>query len=160
MTVAAAFVLATSLSGTPAIGRERPYQASLVASIGHSEWCRTGRVRLNLATGHYTITAPPTWRTCRRPPWPSRVRTAVLPSADLATIRDAWRRAESEGLERPVCRNGGRPETMYVSNGGARTLRLTLHRRTLAPPRDEDCWSDAASHLHDVMERMFNPRRD
>ena len=160
MAFAAALAFMAALAISPALAQRRnAAPVSIVASVGHSEWCRAGTVRLALGTGRYTVTAPPNWRACRRPPWPGLTRTSVLPAADLMTVRDAWERVEAEGLQRPNCRNGGRPETIYVSNGGARTLRVTLHRRVFLPPRDENCWSEAATQLHDVMERLFNPRR-
>lgn len=131
--------------------------ASVFATVGHSEWCPPGNVRLNLGTGRYTVTAPSTWRTCRRPAFPSRVRTAVLAGDDLAAVRAAYRNAAVEGLEHPACRNGGRPDRIVLSNGGTVTLRLTGRGRTLSPPGNASCWSDAAWALHRLLEDLFDP---
>jgi hypothetical protein len=161
MIFGACLALTVTFAGSTALGQQRSaVPVSIVASVGHSEWCRTGTVRLNLMTGRYSVTAPPTWRTCRRPLWPSAIRRSVLPAAELAAVREAWQRAEAEGLESAACRNGGRPENIIISNGGARTLRVALHGRTIAPPGDENCWSQATTQLHDVLERLFNPRRN
>ena len=157
MTVAAALVLATSLSGTPATGRERPYQASLVASIGHSEWCPPGTVQLDLMSGRYIVTAPRTWRTCRRPAWDRRTRTGMLPSLDLVPLHVTYDMAMIGGLEHPLCRVGGRPEQIVISNGGRPVMRLTDRGRTTAAPDDRTCWTGAASRLQCLLEIAFGP---
>jgi hypothetical protein len=134
--------------------------ASVFATVGHSEWCPPGTVRLNLATGRYTVTAPRTWRTCRRPPYRSRVRAAVLAGGALADVRAVYHRAVSEGLEAPACRNGGRPEAVFLGNGGIPAMRLTNGGRTASPPSNPACWSGAARQLHRLLDNSFNPRTD
>jgi len=141
------------------MGQERTpvFQASIFATIGHSEWCPPGTVRLNLATGRYLVRAPRTWLRCRRPAYQGPIRTAVLGAENLAAVRVAWQAAVSEGLEHPSCRNGGQPPGLYLSNGGDPTLRLTARGRTLSPPGNRSCWSDAAWRLHRLLEDLFDP---
>ncbi|MEA3014953.1 MAG: hypothetical protein QOD42_3498 [Sphingomonadales bacterium] len=154
--VAAASAAAPVPASAPEPGPGR--SASVFATVGHSEWCPAGTVRLDIGTGRYTVTAPRTWRTCRRPPYRSRVRTAVLAGGDLAAVRAAYRSAVSEGLDNPACRGGVRPDEVVIGNGGMPSLRLTRGGRTLSPPDGLTCWSTAARRLHRILETMFNPR--
>ena len=138
--------------------RDSGFSATVRASVGHSEWCPPGTVHLNLGTGRYRVIAPRTWRTCRRPLFPTRIRTGVLAADELAAVRAAYRNAATEGLDHPACRNGGRPERMIISNSYPSILRLTERGRTTASPRELSCWSDAAFRLDRVLEGLFNPR--
>jgi hypothetical protein len=131
--------------------------ASIFATVGHSEWCPPGTVRLDIGTGRFTVTAPRGWRTCRRPPYRSPVRTGVLPANALTDVRIAYHDAAGMGLDNPACRSGRRP-AVVIGNGGFPTLRLTSGGRTRSPPRDLACWSEAARHLHRVLDNAFNPR--
>jgi hypothetical protein len=157
MTFTVGFVLA--VAALPAIGQQRSAApVSIVASVGHSEWCwPPGTVRLNLATGRYAVTPSPRWRTCRRPVWPRRVRTGILAGGDLAAVRAAYGQARAEGLEDPACRHGGHPPRVVISNGGDRILRLVVRRVSIVPPHDEGCWSDGASRLHRLLNDLFRP---
>jgi hypothetical protein len=130
---------------------------TILASVGHSEWCPAGTLRLNLMTGRYTVTAPPRWRECIRPVWPSLVRAGVIGTGVLAGIRLAYARTRSEGLEAPDCRNNGQPPRLVISNGGPRSLSLVARGMTTRPPRNEGCWSDAASRLHRLLDDRFGP---
>jgi hypothetical protein len=161
MTLAAGLAFLAALAVPPAFGQRRiPAPVSIVASVGHSEWCwPPGTVRLSLATGRYSVVPSPRWRTCRRPVSPGRIRTGVLAPGDLAAVRDAWRRASSGGLEDPACSNGGQPPRVIISNGGGRTLSVVQGRMTASPPRNEGCWSDAASRLHRLLDDKFRPAR-
>lgn len=150
-------LIAAAAAAGPVHAFQRSGPASVFATIGHSEWCPPGTVRLDLASGRYTVRAPRTWRTCRRPLFPSRVSTATLDPDRLARVRAAWRDAVSEGLESPACRNGGRPEGIILSNGGEPSLRLADRGRALVPPRDVNCWSAAAWRLHRLLEDLFDP---
>ena len=159
ITLAVAFAFVAAVAAPPALGRESSAApVSIVASVGHSEWCwPPGSVRLNLSTGRYAVTPSPRWRTCRRPVWPRRVRTGILAAGDLAAVRSAYGQARLEGLEDPACRNGGQPPRVVISNGGDRTLRIIVRRVPIVPPRNEGCWSDAASRLHRVVDDLFRP---
>ena len=159
MTVAAGLMLGATLSASPAFGVQRNgAPVSIVASVGHSEWCRAGTVRLDLRSGRYTVQAPPTRRTCRTPTWPVAVRVGVLGDRDLTAVWTAWREAEASGLEDPACGRSAQGQRIVISNGGASILRVTRGRRTLAPPRDQGCWSEAARRLHSLLREDFDPR--
>jgi hypothetical protein len=155
-------ILTSSFAGSMASPADAPgiaaHPVSIVASVGHSEWCwPPGSVRLNLAKGRYAVTPSPRWRTCRRPVWPRRVRTGILAAGDLAAVRAAYGQARSDGLEDAACRNRGQPPRVVIGNGGERTLRLIVRRVSIMPPRNEGCWSDAASRLHRVLDDIFRP---
>jgi hypothetical protein len=153
----AAFAAGPTHASAPETGRGRP--DSVFATVGHSEWCPSGHVRLDLDSGLYTLRAPSSWRVCRRPPFRSRIRQAVLAADQMAAVRAAYRNAVAEGLDNPACRNGlRRPDEVVIGNGGIPALRLTSRGQTLSPPRDLTCWSEAARHLHRVLGNMFNPR--
>jgi len=149
--------LAGGAAGAPARDPDSSRSASVFATVGHSEWCPPGNVRLNLGTGRYTVTAPRTWRTCTRPAFRRRVGTGVLAGDDLAAVRAAYGNAVAEGLEYPACRNGGRPDRIVISNGGTTILRLSSRGRTTSPPGNASCWSDAAWRLHRLLEDLFDP---
>jgi hypothetical protein len=136
------------------------HSASVFATVGHSEWCPPGTVRLNLGTGRYTLRAPRTWRACRRPAFRSRIATDVLAAEELAAVRAAYQRAAAAGLMHRDCRNGWRPDLIIISNGGTPVMRLTRRVRTRSPPADLTCWSDAARRLHRALEDMFRARID
>lgn len=150
--VTATLMIAAAMGASPSRAADREADpASVFATVGHSEWCPQGHVRLDLATGRYRVTAPWTWRTCRRPAFRSRIRTGLLPADQLAAVREAYRHALSQGLERRDCR-------VVINNGGTPVLRITRRGRTIAAPREEGCWSDPALGLHQVLERLFDPR--
>lgn len=154
----AAVALGASGSVLAAAGDPEPgHSGTVFSTVGHSEWCPSGTVRLDLATGRYTVTAPPTWRECRRPPFRSRINAGVLDADELVRARDANRSAEAEGLEDPACRNGGRPDRIIVS-GRTPVLRMTNRARTLMAPAEHSCWSDAGLQFRRVLEDLFNPR--
>ncbi len=149
-------VAASAASPSPAFGRE-PYSASVFATVGHSEWCRPGTVQLDLMTGRYTVTAPRTWRSCRRPAWAARTKTGVLTSLERVSIQVTFENAIGFGLEHPLCRGGGRPEQTVVSNGGRRIMRLTERGRTTVAPNDQSCWTGAASRLQCLLDILASP---
>ena len=151
--VFATLTIAATIAAGPARAAEGEADpASVYATVGHSEWCPQGHVRLDLGTGRYRVTAPRTWRTCRRPAFRSRIRTGLLPADQLAAVREAYRAAMSRGLERRDCR-------VVISNGGTPSLRITRRGQTVAAPANEGCWSEPALRLHQVLERLFDPPR-
>jgi hypothetical protein len=134
----------------PPLGRT----AWIVATVGHSEWCPAGNVRLHLRTGRYSLTRRAPRRVCggaiERP-----VRTGTLDAERLAAIRSAAMRVVMEGFESPACENGKRPEDIIVSNGGTPTLVLTTGFATASAVDDLSCWSEAATALHDLLDETF-----
>jgi hypothetical protein len=158
MISAVCLALIATLPGSPAFGRQGAAPVSIFATIGHSEWCPAGTVRLDLGTGRYTMRAPARQGSCHRP-FLHRIRMAVLPVEDLARLQAAYARAAAEGLMNPACRTGGQPREVVISNGGTPVMRLTERGRTTSPPGETlTCWSEAAMQLHDTLEIIFHPR--
>lgn len=130
--------------------------ATILATVDHSEWCPAGNVQLDLATGAYAFTATAGRPACLDPRLVRPVRRGRLAATDLAKIRLAYARAQSEGLDR--CQEG-KPEDIVISNGGTPVLVLTSGARTIAAPDAYSCWSEAAFALHDALEAPFEAGR-
>jgi hypothetical protein len=157
-TVFAALAMVAGCIASPSRAAEpEDNTASVFATVGHSEWCPPGTVQLDLMTGRYTVTAPLTWRTCRRPPWARRTRTGVVPSLELIPLQVTYDMVTVEGLEHHQCRGRGRPEQIVVSNGRTPLMRLTDRGRTISAPNDRACWTGAASRLQCLLEAAFMP---
>lgn len=69
-------------------------------------------------------------------------------------------RVLTEGLDEPDCHKpkGPGPQTIIISNGGTPIMVLTTGRATASAPDDLNCWSKAASALHDVLDEVFGAR--
>jgi hypothetical protein len=156
-----AAALAATQPAPPAPDAAPGRTAWLVATIGHSEWCPAGNVRLDLATGRYQVTATAPRRSCGTPGLERPVRSGVLAGPRLRDARAAFRRAAGEGLTSRACRDGGQPEQIVISNGGDRIMLVTNGARAEAAPENQSCWSPAATALHDWLDRQFatSPRR-
>jgi hypothetical protein len=129
--------------------------AWVFATIGHSEWCPPGDVRLDLTTGRYTLTPRSARRACNQT---GRDRPAVagrLGPAGLGAIRSAYRRVLEEGMLRPSCRNGMRPDRIVVMNGGTPILVMATGAAARSAPDDASCWSDAADSLERALDDAF-----
>jgi hypothetical protein len=113
-------------------------------------------VRLDLRTGQYLFTARAPRRVCTDAGLERPARIGTLRAGRLEAVRTAYLRALSEGLEKPACRNGGRPEEIVVSNGGRPILVLATGSGTGSAPDNPACWSAAASALHDALDRIFD----
>jgi hypothetical protein len=135
----------------PALGRT----AWVFATIGHSEWCPAGNVRLDLVTGRYELTGRAARRECGRRGLERPVVTARLGGARLAAIRAAYRRVFAEDLESLECREGKHPAAFVISNGGTPILVVATGALTLGAPDDLACWSDAANALHGALDETF-----
>ena len=129
--------------------------AWIFSTVGQSEWCPAGNVRLDLRTGQYAFTATASPATCDEPGLERPVRTGTLDAGDLAAVRAAYSRAQMDGLEQPVCREGGRPERLIISNGGPHILLVASGAITMSAPDDLSCWSEAALALHDLLDEEF-----
>ena len=127
----------------------------LFATVGQSEWCPAGNVRLDLRTGRYAFTARAPRRTCHAPGLERPIVTGRLTGARLAAIRAAAAPIWREGLDDPACRDGRRPQRIVVSNGGTQVLVMTDGRGTLSAPDDLSCWSAAAYDLHARLDEAF-----
>src|SRR3954471_12059953 len=107
-------VLAALLSAArppqPESGAGLGRTAWVFATIGHSEWCPPGNVRLDLVSGRYELTGRAARRVCGRPGLERPVVTARLGGARLEALRAAYRRVVTEGPENPDCRDGKHPD--------------------------------------------------
>jgi hypothetical protein len=157
-----AFLAALLVAGQPAapssaaaLGRT----AWIFSTVGHSEWCPAGNVKLDLGTGRYAFTATAPRRTCNDAGLERPIRTGTLEPERLAAVRAAYLRARSDGLTNPACRDGGRPKDIVIDNGGTPVLVLTSGAETGSAPDDLSCWSEAAGALHDVLDDLFSSAR-
>ena len=137
--------------GTVALG----HTAWIFSTVGHSEWCPPGNVRLDLRTGHYAFTDRAPRQTCNEARLERSVSMGTLGAERLAAVRVAYLRVLAEGFTNPVCREGGRPDTIIVSNGGTPILVLATGADTVSAPDALTCWSEAASALHDLLDDSF-----
>jgi len=139
----------------PALGRT----AWVFATVDESEWCPAGNVRVDLRTGSYSHTPTASRPVCIDRRLERPVSTGRLDAARLVAVRAAYLRAVADGLDHPACRDGGRPQTIVISNAGPRILVLATGARTVSPPDDLSCWSDAANALHELLRQTFAPER-
>lgn len=138
-------------SASPTLGRT----AWLVATVGHSEWCPPGNLRLDLRSGQYRFAARASRRRCGDPRLERPVRSGTLAAARLAAVRSAYLRVLREGLTRPACRNGGRPDQIVIDNGGTPVLLVATGAATASAPDQLGCWSEAARALSGLLDRLF-----
>jgi hypothetical protein len=151
-----AALAAASQSAPPAETAFPHRTAWIVSTVGHSEWCPAGNVRLDLTSGRYALTARAARRVCNDAGLERPVTMGTLDAERLAAVRAAYLRVLAEGVETPACEEGGRPERIIVSNGGAQILVLATGAEQRAAPDDLSCWSDAALALHDTVDEAFS----
>ena len=132
--------------------------AWIFSTVGHSEFCNPGYVRLDLRTGRYTLTTRVARPVCDEPGLERPVRSGTLVAGRLARLRAAYQLAVTEGLENPVCRSGGKPQDMFVSNGGTPIVVVATGRAVGSAPDDLSCWSEAATALHEALDEAFETR--
>jgi hypothetical protein len=132
---------------------DRPGTAVVFATVGESEWCPAGNVRVDLRTGDYAFTATAPRTVCQDETLERRVSEGRLYGAQLRVLRQDFQRTVSDGLN--LCRNGRAPEETIFSNGGLHVLVVTDGRRTDAAPTDLSCWTPAAWSLHDRLAETF-----
>jgi len=140
--------------GQPPIPVDRPLSDGpvLFSTIDHSEWCPAGNVQINLGSGDYTLTRGAARGVCRDPKLVRPILRGRLDAPALAAIRQAYQRAEREGMN--ACENG-KPGEIIVSNGGTPIMVLTNGIGTRTAPQSHSCWSDAALALHRMIGRGF-----
>ena len=114
---------------------------------------------LDLRTGEYTLTARAPRRVCHDTLVERTVTRGRLLQPRLKALRAAYARAKAQGLEKPDCQAGRRPNNYVISNGGTPVLVLTSGQRTLSAPDDLSCWSDAADALQSELDQAFPSAR-
>ena len=134
--------------------------AWIFATIGHSEFCPPGDVMIDLRSGRYSLTARAPRRICERRDLERPVRKGRLVYTSLARLRSAYLRVLAEGLDDADCHKpkGPGPQMIVINNGGTPTMVLATGRETGAAPDDLNCWSKAATALHDVLDEVFGAR--
>lgn len=132
--------------------------AWIFSTIGHSEWCNPGHVRLDLRTGRYSLSARAPRSVCNSSGLERPVRSGTLGAVSLGNVRAAYQRALVEGLENPACRDGGKPQNMVISNAGTPILLLATGRAVGSAPDDLSCCSKSATALHRVLDDAFAVR--
>lgn len=127
----------------------------ILSTVGHSEWCPPGNVRLDLGTGRYLLAPHSRPDTCNAPHLQRPVRQGAVSRATLERLRAASLRLEAEGVLNPDCRAGRKPQNLVISNGGTPHLALSTVRGVTWSPDDLSCWSKAGMDLHQALERVF-----
>lgn len=149
------FILATAqLTGaanTDGLGAS----SLIMATVGHSEWCPAGDVRLELGSGRYLLTPRAPRATCNDPGLKRPTRRGALARPDLDRLRAAALRAQTEGMLNPDCRDGGKPQELVISNGGAPRLVLSTERGLFWASENLGCWSKAGRDLHKVLDEVL-----
>lgn len=130
----------------------------IISTLGHSEWCPPGNVRLDLDTGRYLLLPRAPRPTCSERGVETPARQGSLARADLDRVRTAALRVQSEGILNPECRAGGKPRSLVMTNGGVPQLVLSTNKGVTWAPRDLGCWSEAGFALHDTLDAAFQVR--
>jgi len=155
LTLLAALVAATQ---SPPKAVSLGQTAWIFSTIGHSEFCNPGHVRLDLRSGRYSLTARAPRSVCNKKGLKRPVRSGTLRDHSLGKLRAAYQDVLVEGLENPVCRSGGKPQDIIISNGGTPILLLATGRAVASAPDDLTCWSKSATALHEALDDAFAVR--
>ena len=131
--------------------------AVVFGTVGHSEWCHAGNVRVDLETGRYALTHRAPRAVCQDAGLERPISEGRLDVAQLRALEQAFQRAVRHGLN--DCRAGARPDDVIVSNGGVPVLVVTDGRGTASAPTELNCWSDAGRALHRLLDATFPPSR-
>jgi hypothetical protein len=135
----------------PRLGRT----AWIFVTIDHSEWCPAGNVTVDLRTGLYSVTRGAPRRVCHDARLERPILKGRLGGEKLRRLRAAYLRVFAEDVESPLCRDGGHPEEITISNGGTPVLVATSGAISLSAPDDLSCWSEAATALHEALDQVF-----
>lgn len=115
---------------------------------------------LDLQTGKFAYTAGAPKAVCNDDGLERRILQGRLSGQSLDRLRASFAQASVTSLESPVCRDGGKPDYIIISNGGIPTLVMTTGADTEPAPQKWECWSEAASALHNLLDETFAPERD
>lgn len=151
MTALTLLAIVAALTGAGGSGQT----GTVVASVANSEWTPPGEVSLDLRTGRYRLRHAPSRLA---PSAPVRTTGGRLSKGELQPLRSAVAAARAQGLIEPVCRNGGPPPRVVISNGGPQHLVLIGGGRRLEAPGELGCWTEAAWNLDRLLEATFGWR--
>jgi hypothetical protein len=130
--------------------------AWVFATVGNSEWCPAGNVRLDLVKGTYALTPRASRRVCQDRDLERPVLNGKLGKTDLAAARAAYARAVAEGLHDPTCRRD-KDTFIAIYNGGAKLMVVATGQRTSGASSDINCWSPAADALYETLNDIYRP---
>lgn len=147
--------IAAAQPAPPAEAQTTGRTAWVFATVGYSEWCPAGNVRLDLRTGAYELTPRASRHVCNVPGLERPMLKGKLAGDRLAGIRTAFLRATSEGLESAVCREGKKPDEIVITNAGPAILITTSGSASMSAPDDRSCWSRAARDLEQQLKEAF-----
>lgn len=154
--VALLIAITTSGCASAAPPMEVPYgrTAVIFGTVGQSEWCPAGNVRIDLESGTYAFTARAPRTVCQNHDLQRPIAQGRLDVPRLQVLKEAYEQALADGLD--ICRGGARRDDEFiVSNGGLHVLVVTSGRATYAAPTDLSCWTDGAWALHDLLDETF-----
>lgn len=126
---------------------------TILGTVGQSEWCPAGNVRVDLETGKYAFTARASRAVCQDLGLERPVVEGRLAPARLRALEQAFQRAIADGLN--DCRGGRRPDDVIVSNGGVFVLVVANGRIMDTAPTELSCWTEAAWALHNLLDATF-----
>lgn len=144
-------------SAAPPMVIDHRRTAVILGTVGQSEWCPAGSVRLDLATGEYALTARAPRAVCQDLDLERPIVEGRLDASRLHALRQAFQRATTDGLN--DCRGGRRPDEIIISNGGPHVLVVTHGRANDAAPTELSCWTEAAWALHHLLDETFPSSR-
>lgn len=131
--------------------------AWIFSTVGHSEWCPAGNVKLDLRTGRFELTPRADRRVCGDHSLQRPIKMDKLNGAKLGALRTAYLRVLAEGVESHACRYG-EPHDIIINNGGVPILIVATGYATRSAPDDWGCWSEAANSLHELLNHAFAPQ--
>ena len=148
----AALLVAAAPDTTPRVS------AMIISTIGQSEWCPAGDVRLELSTGSFVLRALTRSPDCNSQSFERPVTQGVLGASDLERVRVAALKVQADGLVRLECRRGGKPGQVVISNDGPRHLALSTDHGLSWTPEDLSCWTESGLDLHRTLEEVFDTK--
>lgn len=144
-------------SADPTMASEHPRTAFVFGTVGQSEWCPAGNVKVDLATGEYAFTARASRSVCQNLGLERPVVEGRLAAAQISALNQSFERVGEQGLN--ACQGGRRPTDVIISNGGLHVLVVTNGQATDSAPSDLSCWTEAAWELHGLLDATFPSSR-
>lgn len=152
-------LFAVGQPGPPSDAHALGHSGVIVSTIGHSEWCPPGDMRLDLETGRYLVIRRAPRKTCNESNPEREVASGILALGQLQRVRAAALLVQTDGALNSDCRAGGKPlDHVVISNGGTPHLLLSTDRAFTWAPDDLSCWSEAVHDLYNALGDTFGTR--